>query len=41
MFRIAILAAIATLSLSQDLGDYDYIACDDCRIPYDEFPEEG
>ena len=35
------IAAVATLCLSQDLGDYGYIACDDCSIPDGEFPEEG
>ena len=39
--KTVILAAAVTLCLSQDLGDHDYIACDSCRIPDGEFPEEG
>lgn len=41
MLKLAVLAIIATLCLSQDPGDYDYIACEDCQIPDGEFPKEG
>lgn len=41
MLKVILLATIFTLCLSQDLGDDDYIACDKCRIPDGEFPEEG
>ena len=41
MLRLVVLAIAATLCLSQEPGDYDYIACDDCRIPEGEYPEEG
>ena len=41
MLKFVILAVVATLCVSQDLGDRDYIACDDCRIPDGEFPKEG
>ena len=41
MLKFVILAVVATLCVSQDVGDHDYIACDDCRIPDGEFPKEG
>ena len=41
MLKFMILAAAVTVCLSQDLGDLDYIACDDCQIPDGEFPKEG
>ena len=41
MLKFVIIATVLTLCLSQDLGDDDYIACDDCEIPDGEFPEEG
>ena len=45
MLKFVIIAVLATLCLSdsesQDLGGYDYIACDDCQVPDSEFPEEG
>ena len=41
MIKIVIVAVVATLCASQDLGDYGYIACDNCQVPDDEFPEEG
>ena len=41
MLKFVILAVITAVCLSQDPGDYDYIACDDCQIPDGEFPEEG
>lgn len=41
MLKLIVLAIVATLCLSQDPGDDDYISFDDCRIPADEFPQEG
>ena len=43
MLKLLALAIIivVTLCLSQDLGDDNYIACDDCKIPDGEFPKEG
>ena len=41
MLTFVILAAVAKLCLSQNIGDFDYIACDMCEVPDDEFPEEG
>lgn len=43
MLKFVIIAVVATLCLSdsQDLGEDDYIACDDCKVPDGEFPEEG
>jgi len=41
MLKLLTLTIAVTLCLSQDPGDYDYIACEDCKIPKDEFPKEG
>ena len=41
MLKLLALAIVATLCLSQDPGDDDYIACGDCKIPDGEFPKEG
>ena len=41
MLKIVIIATVVTLCLSQDLGDDDYIACEKCEIPRNEYPEEG
>ena len=41
MLKLLALAIAATLCLSQDPGDDNYIGCDDCKIPDGEFPKEG
>ena len=41
MLKLLALAITATLCLSQDPGNDDYIACDDCQIPEGELPPEG
>jgi len=41
MLKFLVLTVVVTACLSQYLGDDDYIPCESCRIPDDEFPDEG
>ena len=39
MLKLVVLAIATILCLSQEPSDFT--ACDDCRIPDGEYPEEG